>query len=113
MAATPDTKSADTAWPAELARRWALGLELAEDAFDAPNSLEQYMSDAVAAPVPAVTVAAAPVAECVIAGDAIDTRRLPAPLFFDGDSHAVRSRTKAQYPIKNKQSIVIVFIFEV
>lgn len=69
------------------ARRWALGIGVPVDRFEAPNSLEQFMADAVAAPVPARVVQDGPVAERVIDGDAVDVGRLPAPLFFSGDSH--------------------------
>ncbi|MGI9344377.1 MAG: UbiD family decarboxylase domain-containing protein [Gammaproteobacteria bacterium] len=69
------------------ARRWALGIGVPIDSFDAPNSLEQFMADAVAGPVPARAVQDGPVAARVIDGDAIDVGRLPAPLFFSGDSH--------------------------
>jgi len=69
------------------ARRWALGIGVPIDSFEAPNSLEQFMADAVAAPVPARVVRDGPVAERVIDQDAVDAGRLPAPLFFSGDSH--------------------------
>lgn len=68
-------------------RRWALGLGLPIDSFDGPNSLERYMADAVAAPLPPTACDDGPVSANVIAGDAVDAAALPAPLFFSGDSH--------------------------
>jgi len=67
--------------------RWALGLDQSPDRFDEPDSLEQYVADAVAAPVEAAISESGPVCEVVISGDEIDTASLPAPLFFSGDSH--------------------------
>lgn len=69
-------------------RRWALGIGVPIDSFDAPNSLEKFVADAVAAPLPAKLVADGPASEHVIDGPAVDTSCLPAPLFFSGDSHA-------------------------
>ena len=68
-------------------RRWAIGLGQDSNRFEAPNSLEQFMVDAVAQPVPAVHVAAGSVSEVVIDTADVDTTALPAPLFFSGDSH--------------------------
>jgi 2,5-furandicarboxylate decarboxylase 1 len=68
-------------------RRWALGLGQDPHRFDAPNSLEQFMADAVATPLPAVHVETGPVAEVIIDAADVDTAALPAPLFFSGDSH--------------------------
>jgi len=68
-------------------QRWALGLDLPADRFDAPHALEQFVADAVAAPLAATVGQTGPAGEVVIDGDAIDTASLPAPLFFSGDSH--------------------------
>ncbi|MFW2405360.1 MAG: UbiD family decarboxylase domain-containing protein [Gammaproteobacteria bacterium] len=68
-------------------RRWALGLGQPADLFDAPNALEDYVAAAVAAPLEARTSDRGPVAEVVIRGDDVDMARVPAPLFFSGDSH--------------------------
>lgn len=68
-------------------RRWALGLGLPDDAFDAANALEQFVADAVAAPLAASVAETGPVAEVVISGADVDTASLPTPLFFRGDSH--------------------------
>ncbi len=68
-------------------RRWALGLGLPIDSFDAPHSLERCMAAAVAAPLSPTVCEEAPVCANVIAGEAVDMAALPAPLFFSGDSH--------------------------
>lgn len=68
-------------------RRWALALGVVESAFDEPNALESYMRDAVASPVEPELVESAPVSANRIAGARVDIGRLPAPLFFSGDSH--------------------------
>jgi len=68
-------------------RRWALGLGLPVDTFDAPNALEECVAGAVASPLAANVAESGAVAEVVVSGDDVDTGRLPAPLFFSGDSH--------------------------
>jgi len=69
------------------AHRWTLGLGLPIDQFDQPNALEQFVSNAVAAPLEAIVRQTGPVSEVVISGNDVDTATLPAPLFFSGDSH--------------------------
>ncbi len=68
-------------------RRWVLGLDLPQDRFDEPNSLEQYVADAVADPIEATVSTTGPICEVIIKGDDVDTASLPVPLFFSGDSH--------------------------
>lgn len=69
------------------ARRWAIALERPEDSFEKTHALEQYVADAVSAPLPAVVVESGAASDVVLTGDACDTNSLPAPLFFSGDSH--------------------------
>ncbi|MBT8441844.1 MAG: UbiD family decarboxylase [Gammaproteobacteria bacterium] len=68
-------------------RRWAMGLGLPLASFDEPNALDNYVAGAVASPLPANVTDGGAVAEVVIRGGDIDTGKLPAPLFFSGDSH--------------------------
>ncbi|MDP6673476.1 MAG: UbiD family decarboxylase [Gammaproteobacteria bacterium] len=88
-------------------QRWTLGLGLSTDRFAAPNSLEQYITEAVAAPVAAIVATTGPVCDVVINGNDVDTASLPAPLFFSGDSHRFISAGVgfAQDPETGKQNV--------
>ncbi len=68
--------------------RHALGMGRPEDYLDGRDAYRRLLQDAWDSPLEPVHVDKGPVNEVVLTGDDIDVTRLPAPWFFDGDTHS-------------------------